>query len=97
MERTNVSDQERRPRKDLSLANKRKRYRANKFYDDHMAGRWNHEEKGFNVSLNQTSKKKVESKPKGSEQCSGCGNLVPVKNLTVSYICSSCGFYNKVG
>ena len=86
--------EERTRKKTLSLKEKKKIYKANKFYDDNVAGKWDPQSGYYNHTFNQKKKTSSSSKPVGVV-CGFCGFAVLGKEHTVSFICSNCGKYNK--
>lgn len=69
-------------------------HRSNKFYDRHMAGKYNHKEGEFNFVL--SGKKKKTLNPAVETFECDCGHVISITNSTMSFICSRCNKFNTI-
>lgn len=90
-----MSENQRRNKK-FSVKEKKRIYQANKFYDDHMAGKWNKDAGYYNHDLTGKSKKSSLSGKPTPVRCNSCKALVVCKDGVFSFICSECGRYNNI-
>jgi len=81
--------------KRLSHKEKKKIYKANKFYDKYMSGKYNPELGDYNFDLTPVKTRKVLKTDKKFIFCS-CGNTIYVSSITSGFICSKCGMFNEV-
>jgi len=63
-------------------------HKANKFYDTHMAGKFNPKEGEYNFTMSPT--KKTILTPRANIIECECGNTVAITLSTKSFICGTC-------
>lgn len=81
--------------KKLSKKEKDKAYKANKFYDDHVAGKFNKAEGEMNFILGGKNKLKLSSSST-PKKCNTCDLETYLQKNTACFICSKCNTLNLV-